>query len=138
MATARTLFRTRNLALMAALILPFMAAHCYAMWVPAGTNTRLQEMADDAALAGVNSLATNTNQPADMRSAEAIAAARTVIASRPGIVRNLQPSIEALTMSVVVEDKGLRASATASYIPAKGNQPARQAVHPHGYSAAAL
>jgi hypothetical protein len=75
-----------------------------------------------------------------VRSAAAVAAARTVTASRPGIIQELQPSIEALTMSVVVEDadKGMRASATASYLPAKDSQPVRQIVHPRGYAAAAL
>jgi hypothetical protein len=121
MRIARTFFHRRNVALIAAVILPFVGATSYAIWNHAGTNTPLQEIADNAALAGVNSLATNTDQPADLRSAAAVAAARTVIASRPGIIQKLQPSIEALTMSVVVEDvdKGLRAAATASYIPAK-------------------
>jgi hypothetical protein len=100
----------------------------------------LQDLADNAALAGVNSLAINVDQPADVRSAGAIAAARTVIASQPGVVQRLQPSVEGLTMSVVVEDadKGLRASATARYIPAKDNRSVQRAVHPQGYTAAAL
>jgi hypothetical protein len=100
----------------------------------------MQDIADNAALAGVNSLAASTGQPADARSAAAIAAARIVIATQPGIARRLQPSVDGLTMSVVVEDtdRGTRASATAQYIPAKDGQPARQAVNLRGYTAAAL
>lgn len=137
---ARIFFRTPNIALMAALILSFTSATGFAISIHAGTDTRLQALADNAALAGVNSLAINVDQPADVSSAEAVAAARTVIASRPGIVQRLQPSVEGLTMSVVVEDadKGLRASATARYVPAKDDRPVQRAVHPWGYSAAAL
>ncbi|WP_439925440.1 hypothetical protein [Nitrobacter sp. JJSN] len=140
MATARTFFRTPNFALMAALILSLTSATGYAVSIHAGTDPRLQDLADNAALAGVNSLAMNVDQPADARSAGAIAAARTVIASQPGVVQRLQPSVEGLTMSVVVEDadKGLRASATAKYIPAKDNRSVQRAVHPQGYTAAAL
>lgn len=137
---ARTFFRTPNVALMAALILSFTSATGFAVSIHAGTDTRLQDLADNAALAGVNSLATNVDQPADVRSAGAIAAARTVIASQPAIIQRLQPSVEGLTMSVVVEDadKGMRASATATYIPAKDDRQAQRAVHSRGYTAAAL
>lgn len=125
---ARTFFNKQSLALVAALALPFAVSACYAMSIHARTNTRLQDIADNAALSGVNSLASNTDQPADARSAAAIAAARTIIATQPGIVQKLQPSVEELTMSVVVEDidKGTQASATARYIPAKDSQPGQQ------------
>ena len=113
--------------MVAALALPFAVSACYAMSIHARTNTRLQDIADNAALAGVNSLASNTDQPADARSAAAIAAARTIIATQPGIVQKLQPSVEELTMSVVVEDidKG-PGLAPARYIPAKDSQPGQQ------------
>ncbi|GAB1716209.1 MAG: hypothetical protein NTAFB05_12510 [Nitrobacter sp.] len=137
---ARMFFNKRSFAVMAAMALPFVAATCFALFIRAGANTPLQAIADDAALAGVNSLASNTDQPADVRSAEAIAAARTIIASRSGIVQRLQPSIEGLTMSVVMEDadKGTRVSAIAKYIPAKDGRPVRRINHPQGYTAAAL
>ena len=137
---ARTFFNKQSLALVAAVAFPFVVSACYAVSIHARTNTRLQDIADNAALAGVNSLAAHTDQPADARSAAAIAAARTIIETQPGIARRLQPSVEELTMSVIVEDidKGTQASATAKYIPAKDSQPARQAINPRGYTAAAL
>jgi hypothetical protein len=94
----------------------------------------LQEIADNAALAGVNALAASTGQPADARSAAAVAAAQTAVAGQSGTIRTLQPSIDGLTMSVVVEDadKGTQVSATARYIPAKDSRPARQAVNMPG------
>jgi|GEM_PF-5122173 len=76
----RPFFNGRHLALVAALAIPFAAAACYAASVHAGTTTHLQDVADDAALAGVNSLAASTGQSADARAAAAIAAAQTVVA----------------------------------------------------------
>jgi hypothetical protein len=133
-------FDKRSFAKMAAMTLPFVTAACLALSIRAGASTPLQDIADDAALAGVNSLAANADQPADVRSAKAIAAARTIIASRSGIVQRLQPSIDGLTMSVVMEDagKGTRVSAIAKYIPAKDGRPVRRISHPRGYTAAAL
>jgi hypothetical protein len=135
-----TFFRRRRLALMATMALPFAAAAGFALSIHAGANTRLQDIADDAALAGINSLAANIDRPADVSSAEAIAAARTVIASRPAIVQRLQPSVDGLTMSVVVEDAGnrMQASATARYVPAKDGRSVPRVVHMRGYTAAAL
>lgn len=132
--------RRRHLALVAALAIPFTAAACYAASVHAGTTTHLQDVADNAALAGVNSLAASTGQSADARSAAAIAAAQTVVAEQQGVVRTLLPSVDGLTMSVVMEDPagGKRVTATAQYIPAKDGQPARQASSLGRYKAAAL
>jgi hypothetical protein len=137
---ARIFFNKQSLVLLAALALPFAAGACFALSVHAGTSTRLQDIADDAALAGVNSLAANIDQPADVSSAEAIAAARAVIASQPRVIQRLHPSVDALTMSVVVEDadKGMQASATARYVPAKDGRSVPQIVHMRGYTAAAL
>lgn len=98
---ARIFFNKQSLVLLAALALPFAGGACFALSVHAGTSTRLQDIADDAALAGVNSLAANIDQPADVNSAEAIAAARAVIASQPRVIQRLHPSVDALTMSVV-------------------------------------
>ena len=137
---ARIFFNRRGLAVMAAMALPFVAAACFALSIRAKANAPLQDIADDAALAGVNSLAGDTDQPADARSTAAVAAARTIIASRSGIIPRLQPSIERLTMSVVMEDvdTGTRISAIAKYIPAKDSRPVRRISHPHRYTAAAL
>ncbi|MGN6116086.1 MAG: hypothetical protein ACTHN2_11275 [Nitrobacter sp.] len=120
----------------AALGLSVAAAACYAASVHARTNTQLQDAADNAALAGVNSLAASAGQPADARSAAAMAAART--AARSGIIRVLQPSVDGLTMSVVMEDadKGTQVSATATYVPAKDGRPPRQAINLSGTTAA--
>ena len=96
----------------------------------------MQDAADNAALAGVNSLAASAGQPADARSAAAMAAART--AAQSGIIRVLQPSVDGLTMSVVMEDadKGTQVSATATYVPAKDGRPPRQAINLSGTTAA--
>lgn len=133
---ARTFFGRQSFALTAALGLSVAAAACYAASVHARTNTQLQDAADNAALAGVNSLAASAGQPADARSAAAMAAART--AARSGIIRVLQPSVDGLTMSVVMEDadKGTQVSATATYVPAKDGRPPRQAINLSGTTAA--
>lgn len=133
-------FGRRRSALMAALGISVGALACYAASVHARPNTQLQDIADNAALAGVNSLAASAGQPADARSAAAMAAARTAAAAQSGVIRTLQPSVDGLTMSIVMEDvdKGTRVSSTARYIPAKDGQPARQAINLSGYTAAAL
>jgi len=137
---ARAFLSQRHLALVTALAVPFAVSACYAVSVHANPNTRLQEVADNAALAGVNSLAASADRPADARSAAAIAAARTVIAAQSGMTGKLQPSVDGLTMSVIMEDtdNGARVSATARYIPAKDGQPARQAANMPGFTAASL
>ena len=133
---ARTFFGRQSFALTAALGLSVAAVACYAASVHARTNTQLQNAADNAALAGVNSLAASAGQPADARSAAAMAAART--AARSGIIRVLQPSVDGLTMSVIMEDadKGTQVSATATYVPAKDGRPPRQAINLSGTTAA--
>jgi hypothetical protein len=126
---ARSFLSKRHLTAVAAVAIP-LAVASYAVSVHARTDTRLQDAADSAALAGVNSLAASTGQPAEARAAAAVTAARAA-AAQSGIVRTLQPSVDGLTMSVVMEDadKGTQASATAKYIPAKDGQPPRQAIN---------
>jgi len=133
---ARTFFGRQSFALTAALGLSVATVACYAASVHARTNTQLQDAADNVALAGVNSLAASAGQPADARSAAAMAAART--AAQSGIIRVLQPSVDGLTMSVVMEDadKGTQVSATATYVPAKDGRPPRQAINLSGTTAA--
>jgi len=133
---ARTFFGRQSFALTAALGLSVATVACYAASVHARTNTQLQDAADNVALAGVNSLAASAGQPADARSAAAMAAART--AAQSGIIRVLQPSVDGLTMSVIMEDadKGTQVSATATYVPAKDGRPPRQAINLSGTTAA--
>lgn len=133
---ARTFFGRQSFALTAALGLSVATVACYAASVHARTNTQLQDAADNVALAGVNSLAASAGQPADARSAAAVAAART--AAQFGIIRVLQPSVDGLTMSVIMEDadKGTQVSATATYVPAKDGRPPRQAINLSGTTAA--
>ena len=133
---ARTFFGRQSFALTAALGLSVAIVACYAASVHARTNTQLQDAADNVALAGVNSLAASAGQPADARSAAAVAAART--AAQSGIIRVLQPSVDGLTMSVIMEDadKGTQVSATATYVPAKDGRPPRQAINLSGTTAA--
>jgi hypothetical protein len=133
---ARTFFGRQSFALTAALGLSVATVACYAASVHARTNTQLQDAADNVALAGVNSLAASAGQPADARSAAAVAAART--AAQSGIIRVLQPSVDGLTMSVIMEDadKGTQVSATATYVPAKDGRPPRQAINLSGTTAA--
>jgi hypothetical protein len=132
---ARTFFGRQSFALTAALGLSVATVACYAASVHARTNTQLQDAADNVALAGVNSLAASAGQPADARSAAAMAAART--AAQSGIIRVLQPSVDGLTMSVIMEDadKGTQVSATATYVPAKDGRPPRQAINLSGTTA---
>jgi hypothetical protein len=137
---ARSFLSKRCLALIAAFAMPVAITACYAASVHARTSTHLQELADNAALAGVHALAATAGMPEDARSAAAIAAAQTVVAGQSGVVRTLQPSVDGLTMSVIMEDsdKGMQVSATAKYIPAKDSQPARQALNLSGSTAASL
>lgn len=137
---ARIVLSKRHMAMIAALTTSVAITASYAASVHARTSTHLQEIADNAALAGVNALAASADQPAETRSAAAIAAAQTAAAGQSGTIRTLQPSVDGLTMSVVVEDadKGTQVSATARYIPAKDSRPARQAVNMPGSVATTL
>lgn len=134
---ARALLRKSHLLVTAGFCLSLTLAAGYAASVDAKKNMRLQEAADNAALAGVNSLATSADQPAEARSAAAIAAAKSAIAGKAGVVRTLSPSVDGLTMSVTMEDadKGMRASATARYVPPKDGAPAREASNSPNQSA---
>jgi hypothetical protein len=125
---ARIALSKQHLAVIATLTVSTAVTACYAASVHARTSTHLQEVADNAALAGVNVLAASTGQSANERSAAAVAAAQSAAAGQSGTIRTLQASVDGLTMSVVVQDagNGTRVSATARYIPAKDSRPARQ------------
>jgi phosphotransferase system HPr-like phosphotransfer protein len=137
---ARIALSKRHLAVIAALTASAAVTACYAASIHARTSTHLQEIADNAALAGVNALAASTGQPADARSAAAVTAAQSVATGQSSTIRALQASADGLTMSVVMEDadKGTQVSATARYIPAKDSRPARQAINMPGPVATTL
>jgi hypothetical protein len=81
--------------------------------------TRLQQIADDAALAGVKALAESVGQPGADRIKNSVAAAQAALAGRPGALRSLSGSAEELTLSVVLVDPhgDTKAAARAIYQP---------------------
>jgi hypothetical protein len=83
---------------------------------------RLQQIADDAALAGVKALAESVGQPGADRIKTSVAAAQAALAGRPGALRSLSGSAEELTLSVVLVDQqgGGKAAARATYQPPSG------------------
>jgi hypothetical protein len=111
-------FGTRRLALILALTTPLALTSAHAVSTYSRTNAQFQELADTAALAGVNSLAASTDQPEDARIAAAIAAASNSIARKSGVIHALSPSIDHMTMSVTIDHpvKGTRTSSTAHYV----------------------
>jgi hypothetical protein len=80
---------------------------------------RLQQIADDAALAGVKALAESVGQPGAERIKTSVAAAQAAVADRPGALRSLSGSAEEMTMSVVLVDHqgGAPAVSRATYVP---------------------
>lgn len=85
-------------------------------------NAPLQRIADDAAAAGVNALAESAGQPGEQRIRDSVAAAQGALAGRPGTLRSLSGSAEALTLSVMLVDAhGAEATAQAIYqMPSEG------------------
>ena len=87
----------------------------------AAADARLQELADDAALAGVNALAATEGQTDAKRIEAANAAVRKAIASRSEIVPIVSPSIDEMKMSVALTTnntgRGPAFTATARYVP---------------------
>ena len=80
---------------------------------------RLQQIADDAALAGVKALVESVGQPGEERIKTSVAAAQAALAGRSGALRSLSGSAEELTLSVVLVDPhgGAKAAARAIYQP---------------------
>lgn len=83
-------------------------------------DTRLQELADNAALAGVTALAQSEGQADTARLEAADAAARYVVAARPGVTPIVAPSIDQKTISVTLTrsetGRGPSITATARYV----------------------
>jgi hypothetical protein len=91
----------------------------------ASLQTHMQELADNAALTGVNTLGTSeARAEADKRDA-AIKASKRMIADIPGITADVTASVENLTVTVKLASKALQVASTARYIPA--DQPANWA-----------
>ena len=112
-------FANWQIVLAAALIVPPGLISAYAMSNHPKANAALQELADNAALAGVNSLASSADQPQEARIAASVAAAKNAVVAKTGVLYAISPSIDHMTMSVVMDDrgKGSRVSSTAYYIP---------------------
>jgi len=112
-------FSKRQITLTLVLVASFALTSAYTVQNLSKPDVRLRELADHAALAGVNSLAATVNMPEALRVEASVAAARSVMAARPGVISRISPSVDQLTMSVVLDDsaKGSRASSTAHYIP---------------------
>jgi hypothetical protein len=105
---------------MAALLLAGATSYAVAQQKTANADARLQELADDAALAGVNALAATEGQTDAKRFEAANAAVKKVIASRAEIVPIISPSIDDMKVSVALTTshtgKGAAFTATARYV----------------------
>ena len=103
---------------------PAGLASAYTASIIATPDARLQQIADDAALAGVNALAASVGLPEQSRIDAAVAATRAEAARAGRDLRGATASPEQLTFSVTVSDQGRRgeATATARYVaPSEGS-----------------
>jgi hypothetical protein len=117
---------------MAALLLAGATSYAVAQQKAAAADARLQELADDAALAGVNALAATEGQSDAKRIDAANDAVRKAIASRAEIVPIISPSIDEMKVSVALTTsntgRGPGFSATARYVqPGSALSPGRAA-----------
>jgi hypothetical protein len=112
-------FSKRQMVLAVALILPLGLTSAYAISNHAKSNAVLQALADDAALAGVNSLVASVGLPDEKRIEASVAAAKNVVLGVPGTLQIVSTSVDRLALSVVMDDpqSGSRVSSTAQYIP---------------------
>lgn len=117
-----TALRTYRLGViaMAALLLAGATSYAVAHQKTANADARLQELADHAALAGVNALAATEGLTDAKRFEAANVAVKKAIASRPEIQSIVSPSLDALTMSVALTTsntgRGHAVTATARYV----------------------
>jgi hypothetical protein len=117
---------------MAALLLAGATSYAVEQQKAAAAYARLQELADNAALAGVRALADTEGQTEGKRLEAANAAARKVVASRAEIVPIVSPSIDDMKMSVALTTsntgRGAAVTATARYVqPGAAVSPAQAA-----------
>jgi hypothetical protein len=105
---------------MAALLLAGATSYAVAQQRTANADARLQELADNAALAGVNALAATAGQTDAKRFEAANVAVKKAIASYPEIQPIISPSIDGLTTSVALTTsntgRGHAVTATARYV----------------------
>lgn len=112
-------YRTGVIA-MAALLLAGATSFAVAQQKVAAADARLQELADNAALAAVSALAATEGQTDARRLDAANIAVRRVIAAHAGIVPIISPSIEEMKVSVALTTsttgRGPALTATARYV----------------------
>lgn len=105
---------------LAALLLAGATSYAVAHQKAAASDAKLQEFADNAALAGVNALAATEGQTDARRYEIASAAVRRVIAPRAEIVPIISPSIDEMKVSVALTTnntgRGPAFTATARYV----------------------
>lgn len=106
---------------MATLLLAGAASYAMTQRSSASAEAQLQELADNAALAGVNALAATEGQAEATRFEAASTAVRKVIASRSEVVPIISPSLDDMTMSVALTTTnntgtGPAFTATARYV----------------------
>ncbi|WP_322516753.1 hypothetical protein SR870_03980 [Rhodopseudomonas palustris] len=101
------------------LALPLAAITIYAGTTRATGHPPLQQIADEAAIAGVHALAASNHQTPAGRAAVSTAAARRVIGDRSATIRAVTPSPDELKVAVELVDPATRAEATATarYVP---------------------
>ena len=117
---------------MAALLLAGATSYAVVQQKAAAADARLQELADNAALAGVNALAATEGQSDATRFEVASVAVKKVVAARAEIVPIIAPSIDDMKMSVALTTsntgRGHAITATARYVqPGSAMAPAMAA-----------
>ncbi|WP_147407845.1 hypothetical protein [Rhodopseudomonas palustris] len=118
--------------LIALAMLPLAAIATYAMTTRANGHTHLQQIADEAAIAGVHALAASDHATAAGRQAATSVAARRAIGDRSATIRSVTPSADRMSVSIEIVDPATKAEATATarYLP--------PGVRPAGQQAAAI
>jgi hypothetical protein len=117
-----TRFRKHRVSIIAiaAMLLAGASSFAVAQQRTAAADAKMQALADEAALAGVNALAATEGQTDAKRLEAANAAVRKVIASHSGIAPIVSPSIDEMKMSVALptnrSGRGPAFTATAHYV----------------------
>jgi hypothetical protein len=118
----------------ALLILPLGLGSAYSVSRLSHPDPDMQQLADDAALASVQSLSSSQGQPDQARMDASIAAARAVVSRSQVALRSVSPSTDRMSATVVLAPPTTRAvSATARYLPpSEGNSSQAAVVLPPG------
>lgn len=122
--------------LTALLILPVVAIATYAFATRANGHPHLQQIADEAAIAGVHALAASDHSTDAGRLATTTVAARRAIGDRAATIRAITPSADKLTVVVELIDPATNAeaSATARYVPPGVSPAGRQSAAISGHA----